>query len=71
MALKPNWSAYYRLGVDLSKHLEGVSTFAEIGVELGVSKQRAYHECMVALGKLAYGLKRQLGSADQHGFGSS
>ncbi len=61
MALKPSWQVYHDLGKELAPSLTSNYTYDEIGAELGVSHQRAYHLCMVALGKLAYGMKKQLG----------
>lgn len=53
---------YYALGQRMAMHLEGVCTYAQIAAELGVTDKRVYQIAMVALGKLAYGLKKQLGS---------
>ncbi len=58
MALRPSWEVYHRLGEEMSRHLKPNYTYEEIGACLGVSKQKAYHEAMVALGKLAYQLKK-------------
>ena len=60
MVFKPSWQVYHDLGKELAPHLSANYTFEEIGAELGVSRQRAYHLCMMALGKLAYGLKKNL-----------
>ena len=53
---RSGWRAPYRVGVELSKDLEGVATYDEIGRELGLTKQNAYTLTMVALGKLAIAL---------------
>ncbi len=66
MAFKPTWAFYHRLGEQYAAHLQPNYSFAEIGREIGVSKQKAYHECMVALGKLVYGLKKTT-SNEAHG----
>lgn len=64
MALRPTWAVYHQLGEELSKQLNPNCTYEEIGASLGISKQKAYHEAMVALGKLAYQL-RLIFRADQ------
>jgi len=57
MALRPSWEVYHRLGEQVSKDLEPNCTYEEIGASMGTSKQKAYHETMVALGKLVYALR--------------
>lgn len=51
---------YARLGMQMSMHLESVCSYEHIALELDVSVQRAHQIAMIALGKLAYGLKKQL-----------
>ena len=58
MTRKPTWLEYHLLGEKTAQDLDAGFTFQEIGDELGMSKQQAYHECMVALGKLVYRLKQ-------------
>lgn len=58
MSLKPTWAVYHRLGKQIASELDPNCTFQEIGDLLGISKQRAYHEAMVALGKIVYQLKK-------------
>ncbi len=58
MSIRPSWEVYHQLGEKFCQHLEPNFTFQEIGDNLGISKQKAYHECMVALGKLVYGLRK-------------
>lgn len=58
MALKPSWSVYHQLGKETAKELDAFHTFEQIGDEFGITKQQAYHEAMVALGKLVYQLKK-------------
>jgi hypothetical protein len=54
--LKPGWQTYYDIGVELSKQLAPVQPLTAVARRFGISKQKAYHETMVALGKLAYRL---------------
>lgn len=61
MPVKPSWNSYHKLGEQIAVNIEPVRTFAEIGRTLGISKQKAYHECMVALGKVAYQAKKKFG----------
>lgn len=63
MALRPSWAVYHQLGVTISRHLDPNHTYEEIGAAVGLSKQQAYHEAMVALGKVAYQLKQQFREA--------
>ncbi len=51
---------YFALGQRMAMHLEGVCTYAQIAAELGVTHQYARKVAMVALGKLAYGLKKRV-----------
>ena len=57
--LKAGWQVYHDLGVELmnSGTLHTHATLDEIGEYLGITKQMAYHEVAVALGKLAYRLR--------------
>ncbi len=59
MAVKPSWEYYHRIGEEVSKQLEANHTYKEIGAALGIPKQKAYHETMVALGKLTYRLRKK------------
>lgn len=54
------WSELHALGVLLSQDLETYATLDEVAAEFGSTKQRMYHETMVALGKLGYGLRARL-----------
>jgi hypothetical protein len=47
------WQARYRIGVLLNKHLDPVCTLDELGAELGITRQNAYTESVLALGKFA------------------
>lgn len=58
MALKPSWSVYHGLGVEVASMLSPNYSYEQIGAELGISKQKAYHEAMLALGKVVYQLKK-------------
>lgn len=51
----------YRIGAELARQLDPVKTYEEIAQELGISKQNAYTMTVLALGKLAIGLKQRLG----------
>ncbi len=63
---KPTWKEYHRLGVETSKQLESKYTYEDIGRMLGLTKQKVYHEAMVALGKIVYQLKKHyLGNVHQ------
>lgn len=59
-ASTPNWTTRYRLGVKLNKQMEHVMTLDEVAAELGITKQNAYTETVLALGTLAWHLKRAL-----------
>jgi hypothetical protein len=57
--LTPNWFTYHDLGVQINNACvlpEGMS-LAEIARRMGTTKQRMYHEYVVALGKLAFRLR--------------
>lgn len=56
----PCWSTYYDLGVEMNKLLPHYCTLPELGRQLGVSRQRAYIETVVALGKLVYHARKAL-----------
>lgn len=58
MALKPSWAVYHQLGEEAASKLDPNYTYEQIGTALGISKQKAYHEAMVALGKVVYQLKK-------------
>jgi hypothetical protein len=61
MALRPSWKRYHRIGEEVARELDANYTYQQIGDSLGISKQKAYHETMVALGKLAYQFRANLG----------
>lgn len=54
---KAGFATYYALGVRFAKYLEPHTTFEDIGAALGVTKQNAYTETVVALGKLVHRIK--------------
>lgn len=56
----PTWSELYKTGVLLNAHLDHDCTLQELGDALGVSKQNAYTESVLALGKLAWLLRERL-----------
>lgn len=56
---RPSFDEYHRLGETVSRELEGHCSFREIGEAIGITKQRAWHIGMVALGKVAHQLREQ------------
>lgn len=52
----PNWTTRYRVGAILSRHLDTCCTLEVLGAELGITKQNAYTESVVALGTLVCAL---------------
>lgn len=58
-AKHPTWSERYKLGVELSKGMDPVSTLEEVGAELGITKQNAYTETVLALGTLGWRLREK------------
>ncbi len=61
----PNWSTRYRIGVLLNQQMDHVFTLEEVAAEMGITKQNAYTETVLALGSLACGLHRKLVPIDQ------
>jgi hypothetical protein len=61
---KSGWVTFYDLGVLVSRSLPAHKTYREIGAAFGITKQNAYTEAMIALGKVCYQL-RQLRNADR------
>lgn len=57
----PSWSQRYRLGVELNKQMEHFATLQEVADELGITKQNAYTETVLALGTLILLLRDRLG----------
>jgi hypothetical protein len=51
---RPCWSTYYQLGVELNKRMPAFRTWEQVGALLNVTKQNAYTQGVVALGKLAF-----------------
>jgi hypothetical protein len=52
------WIDYHRAGRELELQVEGLTTFKEIALALGIkNRQTAYNECCVALGKIALRLR--------------
>ena len=54
---KPGFLTYYDLGVEVNKVLPKFKTLKECGRELGITKQNAYTESVLALGKLCFALR--------------
>lgn len=55
----PTWSQCYRLGVALAPQMEHKMTLQEVADELGITRQNAYTESVVALGKLVFLIRRR------------
>ncbi len=51
---KPCWSTYYQLGAELGHLMPAHRTWEEVGRLLGITKQNAYTQACLALGKLAF-----------------
>ena len=59
---RADWATYHALGVQFQGQLPRLRTLAEVGRALGVSKQKAWHASVLALGKLIYRLKAEVKS---------
>ena len=59
----PNYRQRYQLGAQVNQHMDKFCTLEELGAALGVTKQNAYTESVLALGKLAWSLRERVGSA--------
>jgi hypothetical protein len=55
-----NWTTIYRIGCAMNARIDHYNTLQEIADELGITKQNAYTETVVALGKLVCELSRRL-----------
>jgi hypothetical protein len=60
MATKPTTETFYWLGKEAAELLEPERSFEEISAELGVTRQKAHKDCMMALGKLVYRLRKEM-----------
>ncbi len=58
--MRPSWQTYHALGAPLMKVLPPHQSLNEIGRTFGISKQMAYHECAVALGKIVFKMRQQI-----------
>lgn len=58
---KLSWSRRYRLGVEVNKCMDHFATLEEVAVELGITKQNAYTETVLALGTLVCLMRARLG----------
>lgn len=56
----PSWSLRYRLGVEASRQIDTCCTLRELGDALGVTKQNAYTESVLALGTLVWRVRERL-----------
>lgn len=56
----PTWTQRYRLGSQLNLHMDHACTLDELAAELGVTKQNAHTEAVLALGSLAWQLRDRL-----------
>lgn len=54
---RPTWTERYRLGVEMNRHMDPICTLEELGAELGITRQNAYTETVLALGTLAWHLR--------------
>lgn len=61
----PGFVTYYTIGVRAGKRLPAFSTFQQVGDSLGISKQQAYTECAVTLGKFLYRLVKIVGEVPE------
>jgi hypothetical protein len=64
--LKPTWDTYYELGTRLMPLIPAHRSLEECGREFGISKQNAYTEVAIALGKVAYRLRRAVPDWKEH-----
>lgn len=55
---RPCWSTFHSLGIAASALLPVNRSYVEIANHFGISPQNAYHECMVALGKVVFELRK-------------
>ena len=55
-AWRPCPSTFHALGVKASTMLPVDCTYGQIAKRFKISKQRAYYECMVALGRLVFAI---------------
>lgn len=56
----PTWTQLYKLGSAMNQHMDHCCTLQELGDALGVTKQNAYTESVLALGKLTWKLRERL-----------
>lgn len=57
---EPTVRELHRLGTQMMKELDTVATLDEIGRELGLTRQNAYHEVALTLGKFVWRLRQRL-----------
>lgn len=50
---EPKWAVRFRVGVELSKHMETIATLDDVGAHFGITRQRAFNLAALALGTLA------------------
>lgn len=58
---QPTWTEQYRLGSQVNQQMEHFCTLQELADELGITKQNAHTEAVMALGILAWRLRERLG----------
>lgn len=56
--LQGGWKTFYNLGVEMNQQMVPFRSWEQVGKALGVSKQNAYTEGVLALGKLAHAIYR-------------
>lgn len=60
-AKKASWTKRYRLGVALNRDMPHLMTLEEVAAELGITKQNAYTETVLALGTFICAIRERLG----------
>lgn len=58
---RPGFTTYYTIGVIYSKRVATFKTLEEVARELEITKQNAYTETVLALGKLLYHTVKAVG----------
>lgn len=56
-----SWKARHSLGVAVNAQMDHYCTLQELADSLGITKQMAYHESVVTLGRFTWLLSQRLG----------
>ncbi len=56
-----SWATRYRIGVACNKEMSHLMTLEEVAAELGITRQNAYTETCLALGKFICNVRQRLG----------